>query len=168
MFDRDRLDNLLELSSDPDNPGPEEVRDLLLDSHTVAVVGMSRDPSKVARRVPSYLAAHGFELYPVNPNATRILGRPARATLSEVDEPVDMVLLYRPSAEVGPFVEDAAARAERPAIWLPEGVRSDPEARRARDEGLLVIQDLCVYKVHRVVAAEPTLRRSDQLRDDRA
>jgi predicted CoA-binding protein len=152
MLDRSRLNKVLGGSSDPDNPEADEILDVLERSSRVAVVGMSRDPQKAARRVPSYLAAHGFDVIPVNPNATRILGKAVRPTLADVNERVDVVVLFRPSDQVGPFIREAAARPERPVIWLQEGIRSDEDANAARASGLTVIQDLCIFKVHRLLA----------------
>jgi predicted CoA-binding protein len=149
MVDRARLLQVLEESSDPENPGPDEILDILERVRRIAVVGMSRDPQKPARRIPSYLAANGYEIIPVNPYAARILGKPARPTLDDVSEQVDMVLLFRPSDQVGPFIRQAATRPERPVIWLQEHIRSDAEARDARQSGLTVVQDLCIFKVHR-------------------
>jgi predicted CoA-binding protein len=158
MIDRPRLLRVLEESSDPENPGPDEILEILQRTSRVAVVGMSRDPGKPARRIPSYLAAHGWDVIPVNPHANRILGKAARPNLAQVDEEVDMVILFRPSDEVGPFIEEAAARPERPVIWLQEGIRSDPEARSARGQGIMVVQDLCIFKVHRLLDGdEPTV-----------
>jgi predicted CoA-binding protein len=142
------IQRTLDSSSDRRNPSAEELRALLERVSRIAVVGISRDPEKASRRVPSYLAAKGYEVIPVNPYADRILGRRAHPSLSEVTEPVDMVLLFRPSHEVGPFVTEAAGRPERPAIWLQEGITAEEEVRAAREAGLVVVQDLCAYKVH--------------------
>jgi hypothetical protein len=150
----DRLEplrHLLSDSSDPDNPPAERIEELFHRLGRIAVVGLSRDPTKAARRVPSYLAAKGYDVVPVNPRADRIMGKKARASLAEVDEPVDMVLIFRPSAEAGEVLADAAARPGRPAIWLQEGIRADDAAAAARSGGLLVVQDLCTYKVHRAL-----------------
>ncbi|UCC26008.1 MAG: CoA-binding protein [Gemmatimonadales bacterium] len=157
-FDRSALEAVLGESSDPDNPGPDEIHDLVRRTISIAVVGMSRDLAKAARRVPSYLAAKGADVIPVNPNATRILGKPARHSLQEVEEAVDMVLVFRPPAEAGAVVDTAAARPDRPIIWLQEGIRADEAVTRARAEGLSVVQDLCLYKVHRALG--DTLRRA--------
>ena len=151
MADLASLAVVLRSSSDPDNPGPAEIRDIIESTRTIAVIGMSRDPVKAARRVPSYLAAKGYDVLPINPYATRILGRSVRPTLADVSEPVDMVLVFRPSAEAGTHVEAAAARSERPVIWLQEGIRADKEGGDARANGLRVVQDLCVFKVHRAI-----------------
>lgn len=145
------LSSLLEESGDPDNPGAREIREILASVRTIAVVGLSRDPAKAARRVPSYLAAKGYEVIPVNPNAERILGKEARDRLEDVRSPVDMVLIFRPSEDAGPFVRTAANRAEAPVIWLQEGIRSDEAAAEARKKGRTVVQDLCSYKAHRSV-----------------
>ena len=150
-----RLSRELEASSDPDNPGPEELRDLLERVRNIAVVGLSRDPSKAARRVPSYMAAKGYDVIPVNPNAERILGKDVVDSLDDLDRPVDMVLVFRPSEEAGDVIRQAARRPEAPAIWLQEGIRADDAAAEARARGLLVVQDLCVYKVHRALAPRP-------------
>jgi predicted CoA-binding protein len=114
----------------------------------IAVIGMSRYPEKPARRVPAYLAAHGYDVVPVNPNADRLMGRQAYATLSDVPGDVDMVMIYRPSDQAGAFVRQALARPERPAIWLSEGIRADAEISEARRAGVTAVQDLCAYKVH--------------------
>jgi predicted CoA-binding protein len=162
MIDRARVARVLAGSSDPDNPGPDEILRIVRGVSRIAVVGASRDPTKAARRVPAYLAANGVEIIPVNPNATRILGRQVRATLNDVTEPVDLVLLFRPSDQVGPFVSQAAGRPERPVIWLQEGIRADAEVAQARALGLTVVQDLCIFKVHRLLdstAAEPGVSR---------
>jgi len=151
MSDRQILERLLEDSDDPGNPGPGALRDIVRRTFSIAVVGLSRDPLKAARRVPSYLATKGAEIIPVNPNAELILGRVARDTLDEVTEPVDMVLLFRPSEEVGSFVHLAADRPERPAIWLQEGIRDDEVVEEVRSRGLVVVQNLCMYKVHRAL-----------------
>lgn len=145
------LRRLLEESSDRSNPSPERIDALFHRLHRIAVVGLSRDPAKAARRVPSYLAAKGYEVVPVNPHAGRIMGKQAVATLADIEDHLDMVVVFRPSAEAAAIVAEAAARPGRPAIWLQEGIRADAEAAAARAQGRLVVQDLCTYKVHRAV-----------------
>lgn len=151
MFNRSVLERLREASGDPHNPGPEELRDIVRGIETIAVVGLSRDPAKAARRVPSYLATKGATLYPVNPFAERILGKPSRASLSEVTEPVDAVLVFRPSDEAAEIVREAAERDEAPVIWLQEGIRADEAVATARAAGRTVVQGMCMYKVHRAL-----------------
>ena len=157
-YDRAALERTLAASTDPGNPGADEIHDWVRETIRIAVVGMSRDPAKAARMVPSYLAAKGAEMIPVNPNAERILGKPARDSLGEVTEPVDMVLVFRPSDEAGAVIADAVSRPEDPIVWLQEGIRNDEAANEARASGHRVVQDLCMYKVQRALG--DTLRRA--------
>jgi predicted CoA-binding protein len=90
----------------------------------------------------------------VNPNAVRIFGREALDRLDDLTEPVDLVVVFRPSEDAAKVLEDAAKRPERPVIWLQEGIRADREAARARADGLTVVQDLSIFKVHRSVERE--------------
>lgn len=159
-YDRAALEAVLATSSDPHIPGPDTIYRIVRETLRFAVVGMSRDPAKPARRIPSYLAAKGGEVIPVNPSAERILGQPARRSLDEVTEPVDMVLVFRPSEEAGEVIRAAMIRPEDPVIWLQDGIRSDAAAAEARALGRTVVQDLCIYEVHR--AFGDTLRRAQE------
>ncbi|MFQ5536107.1 MAG: CoA-binding protein [Gemmatimonadota bacterium] len=151
MDDLDALRHLLAESTDPDNPPAEEIRRLFETMKRIAVVGLSRDPANSARRVPAYLAAKGYEVVGVNPSLERAFGKPAVASLDEVEPPVDMVIIFRPSAEAGSFVKQALGRPDAPAIWLQQGIRADAEVAQAREEGRLAVQDLCAFKVHRAL-----------------
>ncbi len=151
MSELRRIARAAQESGDPENPTPEELREILTSVRSVAVVGLSRDPTKAARRVPSYLATKGFDVIPVNPNAERILGRESYGKLEEVEETVDLVLVFRPSEEAAQVVRRAAERPENPVIWLQEGITSPQEAARLRATGRRLVQDLCIFKVHRAL-----------------
>ena len=125
MNDLQDLQNLLETSGDKDNPGPEELKKIFESVKTVAVVGISRNPEKPARRVPAYLAAKGYEIIPVNPFVDEIFGKTAEDSLDDVAEPVDMVVIFRPSEEAAQVAQAAMGRSERPIIWLQQGIRAD-------------------------------------------
>lgn len=115
---------------------------ILRESSTIAVVGMSRDPSKSAAGVPTALAAAGFEIIPVNPHASELAGRRAYPDLASVPQPIDLVLVFRPAPEA-PEVARAAVRAGARALWLQQGIVS-PEARAiAEGAGLRYVEDRC-------------------------
>lgn len=152
MSELERLSQLLEESQDPGNPSPEVLRDLVSRLRSIAVVGISRDPMKAARRVPSYLAAKGIQVHPVNPKARWLLGRPCRPDLRSVVEPVELVLVFRPSAEAGAIATSAAARPEAPAVWLQRGIRDDDAMAQIRSANRgLAIQNLCLFEAHRAL-----------------
>lgn len=149
-----QIQRILGESSDRGNPGPQSIKGVMDSVRSIAIVGISRNPEKAAHQVPSYLAAHGYDVIPVNPKVDRILGKQARGSLSDVTEPVDMVLVFRPSEEAARVAETAMARREKPVIWLQEGIRADEVASKARSQGITMIQDLCAFKVHRTLHPE--------------
>lgn len=124
----------------------------LLDAETIAVIGCSATPGKAAHDVPAYLQRQGYEIVPINPNHEEVLGRPAYDGLVEVTEDVDLVDVFRPSEEVSGIVDAVIERAERRGdvrgVWLQQGIRDDEAAARARDAGLLVVQDRCLKVEH--------------------
>lgn len=147
------LQSLLDESGDRNNPGAEEMKDLMERVRTIAVVGISRNPEKPARQVPAYLAAHGYEVIPVNPFVDKILGKEARDSLDDVTEPLDMVLVFRPSEEAAAIAERAMKREERPVIWFQKEIRADEIAEKARGSGFTMVQDLCAYEIHKALTS---------------
>jgi len=145
------IQDLLDESGDRDNPGPEELKELMASIRSIAVVGISRNPEKPARYVPAYLASKGYDVIPVNPFVDEILGKKAKDSLEDISEPVDMVLVFRPPEEAAKIAEATTRRNERPVIWLQKGIRADQIAASARGMGFTVVQDLCTYEVHKAL-----------------
>ncbi len=121
----------------------------ILGLETIAVVGCSRSPGKAAHDVPRYMQDHGYEIVPVNPNAEAVLGREATDSLSDVEEDIDVVNVFRPSPEVAGIVDEVLAREDVAAVWTQLGIRDDAAARRALDSGRQVVQDRCLKVEHR-------------------
>jgi predicted CoA-binding protein len=125
----------------------EQVRDIL-DLETIAVVGCSSTPGKAAHEIPAYMDRHGYEVIPVNPFADEILGREAYDSLSDVEERVDMVDVFRPSEEAPEIVEAAIDREDVDTIWLQLGIRHDEAGQHAEDAGKRFVQDKCLKVEH--------------------
>jgi uncharacterized protein len=117
-------------------------RHVLPDAQTVAVVGCSSDPSKAAHRIPSQLMDAGYDVWPVNPNASEILGRPAVPALDELVEVPDLVVVFRPPAEAAEVTRQAAAVGAG-AVWLQLGITSPEAEQVAADAGMAFVQDRC-------------------------
>lgn len=116
----------------------------------VAVVGLSKDPAKAAHSVPRYLQHHGYKIYPVNPyGGEELLGEKVYGSIAEVEEPVDLVVIFRPSAEALPVVKHALTRDDVRGIWLQEGITSSEAEELVREKGLLYVEDRCMFKEHR-------------------
>jgi predicted CoA-binding protein len=127
----------------------------LLEHTRVAVVGASATLEKAAHIVPAYLQRHGYETIPVNPNVDELFDRPAYDSLSEVDEDIDIVEVFRPSEEVSGIVDEAVAREDVKAIWMQLDIQNDAAAERAESAGLSVVQDQCMKVQHGLLIRNP-------------
>ena len=113
---------------------------------TIACVGVSTNPVRPSYFVARYLGLKGFRVIPVNPvyEGQRLFGETIRASLSDVDTPIDMVDVFRRSEFVPEIVDEALGLSPRPkVIWMQIGVMHDAAATKAEAEGLTVIQDRC-------------------------
>ena len=125
----------------------ETIRRILDECRTIAVVGLSSDPSRASNSVAGYMRRSGYRVIAVNPNETSVFGEQAYPDLSAVPEKVDLVDVFRRSDEAGKAVDQAIAVGAK-AVWLQEGVIDRDAAQRALDAGLLVVMDRCWLKEH--------------------
>jgi len=125
----------------------ETIKKILDDCRTIAVVGLSSDPSRPSHGVAAYMRSRGYKVIPVNPNEGAVFGDKAYASLAEVPDQIDLVDVFRRSSEAGAAVDEAIALGAK-AVWLQEGVIDMAAARRAQDAGLLVVMDRCWLKEH--------------------
>lgn len=129
----------------------QRIREILLGSPTIAVVGIHEEPEKAAFYVPEYLHDEGYRIIGVNPAyvGRELFGERVRATLAEIREPVDLVDVFRRSSAVGDHVEDILAMQPRPAyVWLQLGIKNDDAARILEAAGITVIQNRCTLADH--------------------
>jgi predicted CoA-binding protein len=126
----------------------DEIGELLKQSKTIAVVGLSDSPLRPSYGVSAYMQGHGYHIIPVNPAIKGALGEKAVPTLSDVQGKIDIVDVFRRS-EFVPEIVDEAIRLKVPAIWLQEGVIHEAAAEKARKAGILVVMDKCILKEHR-------------------
>ncbi len=124
----------------------ERVR-ILRDYRRVAMVGLSGNPFRPSHFVAIYLLSKGYEVIPVNPRESSILGRKSYPSLKEIPEHVEIVDIFRDPSAVPGIVEEAIATHAK-VIWMQLGVVSEPAAERARDAGLAVVMDRCMKIEH--------------------
>lgn len=125
------------------NPEPEALRALLSSAKTIAVVGLSPNPSRDSHRIAKRLIDWGYRVIPVRPGVKEVLGQKAYASLSEVPERIDLVDVFRNSADAGPVVDECIALG-LPAVWLQLGVSNEAAAAKAQAAGMTIVMDRCI------------------------
>ncbi len=125
------------------HPSREEIKQILLDTQTIAVVGLSDDPSKTSHMVSEAMQQKGYRIIPVNPNASSILGETSYASLKDVPVPIDIVNVFRRPEHTPPIAEEAVAAGAK-VLWLQLGISNEETAAIASAGGLKVIMDRCI------------------------
>lgn len=128
----------------------DAIRELLIKAKTIAVVGLSADPMRASFGVSQYMQRKGYRIIPVNPNEQMVLGERSYSSLAEVPERIDLVDVFR-RPEFVPEVVEEVIRLKIPAVWLQEGVVHPAAAKKAREAGVLVVMDKCIFKEHRAL-----------------
>ncbi|WP_424765906.1 CoA-binding protein [Paenibacillus sp. sgz302251] len=126
-----------------ENPSREQIKDILQNSATVAVVGLSDNPERVSYAVSEAMQAKGYTIIPVNPNAEMILGQKSYASLKDIPVPVDIVNVFRRSEHTPSVAEEAVAIGAK-TLWLQLGIANEEAAEIASKGGLQVIMDRCI------------------------
>ena len=127
-----------------ENPTAEKIRNLLQESRTVAVVGLSDKPYRTSHSIARALQEFGFKVFPVNPNLQGpVLGEEPYASVEEIPGPVDIVDVFRRSEKVMPTAKDAVAAGAN-VLWMQSGVINEEAAAYAKEHGLTVVMDRCI------------------------
>jgi predicted CoA-binding protein len=125
------------------------IEDILKQAKTIAVVGLSADPTKPSHQVSQYMQSHGYRIIPVNPKYSRVLNETCYARLSDIvsGTTVDIVNIFRRPEAIPPIV-DEAIRIQARGIWMQEGIVNIEAAAIARQAGLWVVMDRCIFRDH--------------------
>lgn len=135
------------------NPGDDDMRMLLQNVKTIAIVGLSDKPHRDSYQVAAYLKQNGYRIIPVNPRAKTVLGEVAYESLQLIPEKVDLVNIFRKSEHVPPVVQEALQLKPR-AIWLQLGIAHEKAAQLGEAAGITVIMDKCIKIEHRRLLLE--------------
>jgi len=127
----------------------DPITELLKTSRTIAVVGLSSKRGRPSYGVAEYLQSVGYRIIPVNPNESEVLGEKSYPGLEAIPEKVEIVDIFR-RPEAVPEVVESAIRIGAKAVWMQEGVTHPEAAERARQAGLAVVMDRCIFREHRL------------------
>ncbi len=125
--------------------------DLLTNVKTIAIVGLSDNPTRPSNEVALYLKGQGFRVIPVNPNYTEIVGQKVYPDLLSIPKEIqiDIVDIFRRSEDVLPHIKEAIERGDVKTIWLQEGISNPAAEQYAKDHNLHVIANFCLMKAHK-------------------
>lgn len=127
-----------------ENPGSQEIRDILEGARTVAVVGLSDRPYRTSHAIATALQDYGYKIFPVNPNLRGpVLGEEPYECVVDIPTTVDIVDVFRRSEKVMPVAKDAVAAGAK-VLWLQSGVINEEAASYASEHGLTVVMDRCI------------------------
>ena len=130
-----------------DNHTDEEIRKIY-NFRNIAVVGMSRDPAKAAHSVPKYMMERGYNIIPVNPIASEILGRRTYSYVSDIKSQIDIIDVFRPSKDVYQVVEDSIKKPGISVIWLQECIHNVEAEKIDLDNKIDVVFNRCIMAEH--------------------
>jgi predicted CoA-binding protein len=129
----------------PAMPSDQELRSILGEAKTIAVVGLSSDPNRDSHEIAEYLQSKGYRIIPVNPNETEVLGEKAYPSLLDVPEKVDVVDVFR-RAEYTPEVAEQAVKIGAKVLWLQDGIVNEDAWRVAQEGGVDVVMGVCIRR----------------------
>ena len=135
------------------NPSPEQICQLLRESHSVAVVGLSPNPARPSFNVAKALQGFGHRILPVRPLVESVLGEKAYPDLESLPEIPDIVDVFR-AAEHVPAIVDSCIKLGIKKLWLQDGIVHEAAALRAQQAGITVVMDRCMLRDHTRLCAD--------------
>ena len=133
------------------------IKEILADCKTIAVVGLSREPEKESHIVAAYMKKHGYRIIPVNPSVEEVLGEKSYKSLLDIpnalQKRVEIVDVFRKAEDVPPVVEQAIQLKKKYGkpcvVWMQLGIVNEQAAETARNAGLTVVMDKCIMQEHK-------------------
>ena len=122
---------------------PSELRQILSSAKNIAVVGLSPDESKPSNEVSKFLIESGFSVFPVYPKFDEILGRKVYRNLTQIDQDIDIAVMFRKGEFASELVKDAVKKGVK-TLWLQLGITNDEAGAIARENGINFVQDKCI------------------------
>jgi uncharacterized protein len=116
----------------------------------IAVVGVSKNEEKPSHEVPKYLIERGYNVIPINPTLTEVLGRKAYPTIADIQERIDIVDVFRKSEDVPAVVDDLLQKKNGiKVLWMQIGIYNEDAERKAKENGIDVVYNRCMMEEHK-------------------
>lgn len=133
------------------NQNQDEIKEIFLNTKTIAIVGCSPDSTKASNKVASYLKTAGFKIVPVYPKEDEILGEKVYRSLSEIPFKVDMVDIFRKSEVIALVIEEAIKRGDIDCVWTQLGLINNEACEKAVLKGIKAVQNKCTKIEHATI-----------------
>ena len=135
-----------------ENPDEQQRCALLRRVKTIAVVGLSPNPARPSNSVARAMQGFGFNIIPVHPAVKEVLGQKAYPRLTGIPTRIDLVNVFRRSEFIDAVIDECLALGLK-ALWIQEGIVDEPAAERAREAGMTVVMDRCIYRDYKLYCA---------------
>lgn len=129
---------------------PADIRAMLREAKTIAVVGLSDNPGKASFSVSQYMQSAGYRIFPVNPSVQNVLGERSYTSLSELPERPDLVNVFRLPKAIPPIVDEMIALGWN-SLWVQLGIVHEEAAYAAEAAGIRVVMDRCIMVEHQML-----------------
>jgi len=130
------------------NSNKQEIKEIFQETKTIAILGLSPDPSKASHRVAKYLKDQGFKIVPVYPKEDEILGEKVYRSLAEIPFEVDMVDIFRKPNALDMIADACIERGDIKVFWAQIGIVNNEACEKAKNAGMKVVQNMCSMVEH--------------------
>jgi len=131
------------------NSNPEEIKEILEKYKNIAIIGASPNPKKDSHIVTKYMIDAGYNVFPIYPKEDTILGQKVYRKLADIEDKVDIVVVFRKPEAVKAVAEAAIARGDVDVLWTQLGIVNNEAAKMAEENGIKVVQNLCIKIEHK-------------------
>ncbi|HLS20757.1 MAG TPA: CoA-binding protein [Bacillota bacterium] len=132
------------------NPSNDKIKEILTHAKTIAVVGLSANVERTSYQVSKEMQKHGYKIIPVNPTVDEVLGEKAYDSLLDIDEPIDIINIFRRPEHL-PEIAKAAAQTDCKVFWAQQGIKNEEAYDYLNERDVTVIMDLCIKVAHSVL-----------------
>ncbi|HIV75102.1 MULTISPECIES: CoA-binding protein [unclassified Pseudogracilibacillus] len=132
------------------NPPNETIKTILKESKTIAIVGLSDNPARTSYQIAEAMQKAGYKIIPVNPKVDQVLGEKAYTRLTDIEEKIDIINVFRRS-EFLPQVAEEAIQTDCKVFWAQQGVSNEEAYKTLKEHEFTVIMDLCIKVLHAVL-----------------
>ncbi len=133
-----------------ENPSNEQIKTLLEESETIAVIGLSDNPNRTSYQIAEAMQKSGYKIIPINPKIDEVLGEKSFNSLKDVNQSIDIINVFRRS-EYLPDIAKEASEIKSKGFWAQQGVIHEEVPKILEENGTLVIMDLCIKVAHAVM-----------------